>query len=69
MARQEIVRSYIFAGGDRVTLTVRTDVTVEDPYLIQAKAKAYGILNAEPESFRLTPRRVKDYLIKTNISI
>lgn len=67
--RTEGVRRYPLAGGRVVTIIIRNTVTVEDPYLVLARAKALSIRTGESISAQRTSRSIKDYLIKTNISI
>jgi hypothetical protein len=48
---------------------VRSSVTPEDPYLVLARAKALSVRTSEAFSAERTKRSIKDFLIKTNISI
>lgn len=67
--RLEAERVYPLANGRVVTVTLRKTVTPEDPYLVLARAKGLSARTGEPVDADKTPRSVKDYLIKTNISI
>jgi hypothetical protein len=67
--RIELERRYPLANGRVVIITLRDSVTVEDPYLLLVRAKALSIRTGEPISANATSKTIKDYLIKTNISI
>ena len=67
--RIEAERRYPLANGRVVIVTLRNTVTVEDPYLILARAKALSVRTGESILADRTSRSIKDYLIKTNISI
>jgi len=67
--RTEVSRRYPLANGKVVTVTLRTSITVEDPYLVLARAKGLSLRSGETINATRTPRAIKDYLIKTNISI
>jgi hypothetical protein len=56
-------------GGDRVTLIIREDLAVEDPFDNMARASAYRV--ATGKIFPVPPvgREIKDYLIRTNLSL
>lgn len=67
--RIELERRYPLANGRVVTVIVRDSVTPEDPYLVLARAKALSVRTNEAFSAERTTRSIKDFLIKTNISI
>lgn len=67
--RQEARRVYPIANGRMVTVIVRDSVVPEDPYLVLARAKAVSLKTGEAFKANMTPRRIKDALIKTNITI
>ena len=67
--RQEGRRSYPIANGRIITVIVRDSVVPEDPYLVLAKAKAVSLKTGEAFKANQTPRRIKDALIKVNITI
>lgn len=66
--RQEKVIT-IRKAGRLYKFTARDKVVVEDPYLVMVKAAAFGISEGEPYSGTITPRGVKDFLIKSSIVI
>ena len=67
--RLELERRYPLANGRIVTVTVRDSVVPEDPYLVLARAKALSVRTGEAFNASRTNRSIKDFLIKTNISI
>jgi len=67
--RVETTVVYPLLGGRRVTVILRTTIVPEDTYLVLARAKALSVRTGEPFSALPTSRTLKDYLIKTNISI
>ena len=67
--RIEGSRRYPLANSRVVTVVIRKNVTVEDPYLVLARAKALSVRTGEPIDVDRISRAIKDYLIKTNISI
>ncbi len=64
--RQEIYTETI-VGGRRVTLVVRYDLAVEDPYVNLARAQAYHIATRDPFPAPPVGRDIKDHLIRTNL--
>jgi hypothetical protein len=67
--RTEKSAVYPMADGRKVTVTLRTTIVPEDPYMVLAYAKSLSVRTGEPISVSVTSRAVKDHLIKTNISI
>jgi hypothetical protein len=67
--RLEMERRYPLANGQIVTVIIRNSVTPEDPYLVLARAKALSVRTSEGLNAERTTRTIKDFLIKTNISI
>jgi hypothetical protein len=67
--RLEMERRYPLANGRIVTVIVRDSVTPEDPYLVLTRAKALSVRTGEVFNASRTTRSIKDFLIKTNISI
>jgi len=67
--RVEASRRYPLANERVVTVILRRNITVEDPYLVLARAKMLSIKTGSPIDADVTSRTIKDYLIKTNISI
>ena len=67
--RLEMERRYPLANGRIVTVIIRDAVTPEDPYLVLARAKALSVRTSEGLNAERTTRTIKDFLIKTNISI
>jgi|WetSurSiteA1Bulk_404760.scaffolds.fasta_scaffold480295_1 hypothetical protein len=68
-SRRESRRSYPIANGRMVTIIIRDSVVPEDPYLVLVRAKALSLKTGEPFKADKTPRRIKDALIKTSITI
>lgn len=56
-------------GGRMVTMIVRQDVAVEDPYQNLARAAAYAIVTGEAFPAPPVARDIKDHLIRTNVVI
>lgn len=48
---------------------IRDKVTVEDPYLVLVKARAFAIRTGEPFGAQPPSRSVRDFLIKSSIII
>ncbi len=69
ICRIELERSYPMANGRMVKVIIRDSVTPEDPYLMLARAKALSVRTNEAFSADPINRSIKDFLIKTNISI
>ena len=67
--RVEAYRRYPLANGKVVTVILRNSVVPEDPYLNLARAKALSVRTGEAFDSNRIPRRIKDALIKTNITI
>lgn len=67
--RRESRRSYPIANGKIVTVILRDSVVPEDPYLVLAKAYALSVKTGEGFKAQATPRRIKDALIRTNVTI
>ena len=69
LCRTESSKTYPLANGRVVTVTIRSSITIEDPYLVLARAKGLAVRTGEPFDANRTSRAIKDYLIRTNISI
>ena len=69
ICRTEGSRKYYLAGSRVVTVTLRDAIAPEDPYLSLAKAKAFSVRTGEVVNVNRTSRTIKNYLIKTNVSI
>ena len=67
--RTELERRYPLASGRVITIVVRDSIVPEDPYLVLARAKALSVRTNEAFSAPRTTRSIKDFLIKTNVSI
>lgn len=67
--RREARQSYPIANGKIVTVIIRDSVVPEDPYLVLAKAFALSVRTGEGFKAQQTPRRIKDALIKTTVTI
>lgn len=48
---------------------IRDKVTVEDPYLVLVKARAFAIRTGEPFGAQPPSRSVRDFLIKSSVVI
>ena len=57
------------SGNRFFHVTVRDKVLPEDPYLVMVKAAAFSIQNSEPYNAQVTPRALRDVLIKENLVI
>lgn len=66
-------RSEIFyesvIGGERVTVVIRQDLVVEDPYDNLVRASAYRVTTGKIFPVPPIGREIKDYLIRTNLSL
>lgn len=67
--RLEATRVYRLTGNRTVRVILRNSIVPEDPYLMLARAQALSIRTGEAFDANRTPRVIKDFLIKTNISI
>jgi len=67
--RIEAERRYTLANGRVVTVILRDSIVPEDPYLNLARAKMLSIRTGEAFDANRISRQIKDYLIKTNVSI
>lgn len=57
------------ANGRIVTVVVRSGIVPEDVLINGARSKALAVRVNEVNDWKRVSRTVKDYLIKTNISI
>ncbi len=48
---------------------IRDKVTVEDPYLVLVKARAFAIRTGEPFGAQPPSRSIRDFLIKSSVVI
>jgi len=67
--RLTVSYSWSLADTKMVYLILRDTITVEDPYINLARAKALAIRTGEPYAAQPVKRTIKDHLIKTNITI
>jgi len=67
--RIEAERRYALANGRIVTVILRDSIVPEDPYLNLARAKALSVRTGEAFNANRVPKNIKDYLVKTNVSI
>lgn len=67
--RVEGERRYTLANGRIVTVILRNSIVPEDPYLSLARAKMLSVRTGEAFNSNRTTKQIKDYLIKTNVSI
>ena len=56
-------------NGRLYRLVVRDKIVVEDPYFVLVKAVAFAIRNGEPFMGRSPDRKLKDFLLKSAVSI
>lgn len=56
-------------GGEHVTMILRDDLTVEDPFDNMARAAAYRVTTGKVFPVPPVGREIKDYLIRTNLSL
>jgi hypothetical protein len=56
-------------NGRLYTMILRDKITVEDPYLTMVKAAAFAIRTAEPYVMSQPPRKVRNFLINSNVVI
>ena len=65
--RQEGKKVYPLANGRRITITVRSAIVPEDPFINMARAAAYAIRTLAVNTSPRVERGIKDFLIKTNL--
>lgn len=63
--RQEIHATFL-KDGRMYNVVLRDKIVPEDSYLVQVKAAAFSIGMREPYMGRVTPRSVRDFLIKSH---
>jgi hypothetical protein len=56
-------------NGRLYRVVVRDKVVVEDPMLVMVKVEAFAIAQGEPFVGRPPPRSIRDFLIKSNVTI
>ncbi len=66
--RQE-ARAVLRKEGRLYTVVLRDKVVVEDPYLVLVKAAAFAVREGEPYMGRVTPRPVRDFLIRSSVVV
>lgn len=59
----------VMKNGRLYRLVVRDKIVVEDPYFVLVKAVAFAIRNGEPFMGRSPDRKLKDFLLKSAVSI
>lgn len=69
MPRTEAVRTYTLEDDRVLTVVLRDTITPEDPYLNLVHAKALSVCTGEAFDANRISRRIKDMLIRTNITI
>lgn len=67
--RQEVSKRYPVANGRVVTVYIRNGIVPEDPLISGARCKALSVRTGEVNDTKRVSRTIKDYLIKTNVSI
>lgn len=56
-------------NGRLYTMILRDKISVEDPYITMVKAAAFAIRASEPYVMQPPPRKVRNFLINSNIVI
>lgn len=56
-------------NGRLYTMVLRDKILVDDPYLIMVKAAAFAIRSTEPYVMQPPPRKVRNFLINSNVVI
>lgn len=67
--RSELLTRFPMADGTVRTIIVRDSIVVEDPYLKLVRAKFLSIRTGKEFGADVTPRSIKDVLVKQNIQI
>lgn len=63
------VRIVFKKNGRLYTMVLRDKISVEDPYLTMVKAAAFAIRTSEPYVMQPPPRKVRNFLINSNVVI
>jgi hypothetical protein len=63
------VRIVFKKNGLLYTMILRDKIAVEDPYLTMVKAAAFAIRQGEPYVMQPPPRKVRNFLIRSNVVI
>lgn len=63
------VRVVFKKNGRLYTMVLRDKIAVEDPYLTMVKAAAFAIRQGEPYVMQPPPRKVRNFLIHSNVVI
>lgn len=63
------VRIVFKKNGLLYTMVLRDKIAVEDPYLTMVKAAAFAIRQGEPYVMQPPPRKVRNFLIRSNVVI
>lgn len=66
--RMETVR-VIRKDGRLYRMVIRDKIVAEDPYLVMVKAEAYAIKTNTENASQVTPRSIRDVLIKSNVGV
>lgn len=66
---QQEVRVAYKKDGRMYTMILRSRITVENPYLTMVKAAAFAIGQGEPYVMQPPPRKVRNFLIRSNVVI
>ena len=66
--RSEYVQVFSLSGGRMMSVILRDTLVPVDPYINMARATAFSIRTGEPYDSDRIDHKIKDYLIKTNIS-
>lgn len=63
------IHTTLMKNGRVYQVTVRDKIVVEDPYVVLVKAVAFAIRNGEPFMGRTPDRQLKDFLLKSSVTI
>lgn len=63
------VRIVFKKDGRLYNMVLRDKIAVEDPYLTMVKAAAFAIQAGEPYKMQQPPRKVRNFLIRSNVVI
>ncbi len=66
--RTEVVQ-VVRKDGRLYRIVLRDKIVVEDPYLMMVKAFAFAIQQGEPYMGNTPPRSIRDFLLKSNVTI
>lgn len=68
LGRQEVLVT-MQSRGRLYRMVLRDKITIEDPYLVMVKATAFSIREGEAYAGKTPERSVRDFLIKSSVTI